>query len=383
MIVIRRSALFAFGPSLLLNSLLSIGCSGDPEREVAPPLSVTSAEIEAVFTEFDVPDSPGVAVMVVEGGDVVHARGYGLADLETGQAFTPTTPVRLASVTKQFTATAVMLLAEQGVLAYDDPAVTWVPELSRYTDVTIRHLLNHTAGLPDYYDGQFHADLASADEDPLLTNVDGISIYETWGDPVFSPGKQFEYSNPGYEVLGLIIERASGMTFGRFLQENIFLPLGMTTAVVRDRPELRIPDRAVGYRRSGDGADSSWEEHDDHFGNWMVGAGGLYASLDDLYRWDQALSRGQLVSRETLAEAFSPAVLSEGTSSPYGFGWALTPRADHPAVHHNGGWVGFRTAMIRFTEIPLTVIVLSNASAAASDLADQVSEIVLNESRID
>ena len=171
--------------------------------------------------------------MVVKGGDVVQARGYGLANLESGQPLTPATPVRLASVTKQFTATAVMLLAEQGVLTYDDPAVTWVPELSRFSNVTIRHLLNHTAGLPDYYDGQFHADLASADEDPLLTNVDGISLYETWGDPVFPPGERFEYSNPGYEILGLIIERVSGMTFGAFLRENIFLPIGMTTAVVR------------------------------------------------------------------------------------------------------------------------------------------------------
>ena len=342
------------------------------------PGSATNARIDALFSEFDVPGSPGAAVMVIAANEVVHARGYGLADLETGERLTPATPVRLASVTKQFTATAIMLLAEDGLLSFDDPAVRWVPELSRFSDVTIRHLLNHTGGLPDYYDGPFQADLPSVDEDSLLTNVDAISLYETWGDPVFAPGGRFEYSNPGYEVLGLIIERASGMTFGAFLRENVLLPLGMTTAVVRDRPEVTIPNRAVGYRPSDAGGDRPWEEHDDHFGNWMVGAGGLYASLNDLYQWNQSLSQEALISHETLTEAFSPAVLNDGTSSPYGFGWDLRPRVDVAAVNHNGGWVGFRTSMIRFTDTPLAVIVLSNASAAAAELADEVAKIGLN-----
>jgi CubicO group peptidase (beta-lactamase class C family) len=191
---------------------------------------------------------------------------------------------------------------------------------------------------------------------------------------VFPPGERYEYSNPGYEVLGLIVERASGMSFGEFLQANLFEPLGMSTAAVRESPEIVVPDRAVGY--SPDSVSGGWTENDDHWLNWIVGAGGVYASLEDLYAWDQALWEwGEQGDR--LAQVFAPAVLNDGTTSLYGFGWQVSDHMGRPAVHHTGGWVGFRTAIVRFTDERLTVVVLTNSSGPVAQLRDSVAAIYL------
>jgi CubicO group peptidase (beta-lactamase class C family) len=204
-----------------------------------------------------------------------------------------------------------------------------------------------------------------------------VAVYEGWGEPRFPPGDRFEYSNPGYEVLALIVERISGRTFADFLASEIFTPLDMTTAAVRDLPGTVIPGRAIGYEQKQE-EDTGWQESDDHWGNWLVGAGGVYASLEDLYRWDQALYRWA-DSGDRTTEAFEPARLNDGTMSEYGFGWGLSDRLGRAAIHHNGAWVGFRTSLLRFPEERLTVIVLSNASAPAGALADSTAAVFLQD----
>jgi CubicO group peptidase (beta-lactamase class C family) len=355
--------------------LLLAGCVGSSDS--ADLSSDPGARIDEIFSEFTVPGSPGAVAMVVRDGEVIHAKGYGLAEVGSGTALSRTTPVRLGSVGKQFTSMAVMILADRGELAFDDPVMKWVPELERYPGIRVHHLLQHTAGLPDYYDlPKEHFDgVAGADGEPLLTNKDAVTIFDGWGEPQFEPGERHEYSNPGYEVLALIVERVSGQSFGEFLAENVFEPLGMETAVVRDRPEVVIPNRAVGYRPDREGG--GWEENDDHFANWLVGAGGVYASLDDLYLWDQALYTETLVGKEILELAFSPTTLNDGSISEYGFGWRVDERSGRRAVHHGGSWVGFRAAILRFIDETTTVVVLSNASASAGDLAEEVAEVVL------
>jgi CubicO group peptidase (beta-lactamase class C family) len=334
--------------------------------------------VDSIFAEFAEEGSPGATVMVIRDGEVLHSAGYGAADLATGSPMLPSTPVRLGSVSKAFTAMAIVILEEKGHLGFDAPATEWVPELARFEGVTVRHLLNHTSGLPDYYD----------DESPLqeiamgdgraspLQNAEAVSVYETWGDPVFPPGQRFEYSNPGYEVLALIVERISGRTFAQFLDTEIFAPLGMTTAVVRELPSTEIPGRAIGYAPPEDGG--GWRESDDHWGNWLVGAGGVYASVEDLYHWDQALYRWAETGERT-EEAFAPTRLNDGTESEYGFGWNLSDLLDREAIHHNGGWVGFRTSLFRFPREGLTVIVLSNASAETEELALATASVFLDQ----
>ena len=346
-------------------------CAGAPTSRAIG----SSPEVDAIFAEYAVEGSPGASTMVIRDGDVLHSAGYGAANLNDRSPLQPSTPVRLGSVSKAFTAMAIVILEESGNLTFDSPVLEWVPELARFEGITVRHLLNHTSGLPDYYEGSPLEEIATAtDRDTPLQNAEALSVYETWGEPVFSPGHRFAYSNPGYEVLALIVERVSDMTFGQFLDANIFTPLSMSTAAVRDLPSTVVPGRAIGYSPREDGR--GWEENDDHWGNWIVGAGGVYASLDDLYRWDQALYEWAETG-ERLTEALTPATLNDGTQSPYGFGWRLSDRLDRTAIHHGGAWVGFRTAIVRFPQERLTVIVLSNTSAPVGALADSTAAVFL------
>ncbi len=354
-----------------LVSLVSVSCADAPTPRPDDP----SEAIDSLFSEYAVAGSPGASVMVIRDGAIIHSRGYGSANLEDGTPLEPSTPVRLGSVSKAFTAMAIVILEENGHLTFDSPVTNWVPELVRFEGVTVRHLLNHTSGLPDYYDYDPLEESATADgRETFFANAEAAAVYEAWGEPLFAPGDRFEYSNPGYEMLGLIVERASGTTFGEFLDAHIFEPLGMSTAAVRDRPNTVIPGRAIGYSPRED--DEGWRENDDHWGNWLVGAGGVYASLNDLYMWDQALY-AWVETGGRMAETLAPAKLNDGTQSDYGFGWSLSDRLGHASIHHGGGWVGFRTAVVRFPEERLAVIVLSNASANASELADTVAGFFL------
>ena len=318
--------------------------------------------------------APGLAVMVVRDGVVVHAKGYGRAALKPARSITRATPFRLASVTKQFTCMAILKLAEEGKLSVDDAALDYVPSLARFgRGVTIRRLMQHTSGLPDYYAelGRRKYKVPSVDDDPLLTAADVSALYKGWGELSFAPGARYSYSNPGYEQLALVIQKVSGRSYGDYLRRALLAPAGMKTAVPRDRPERVIPRRAIGYRK---GADGGYEELDDHRANWIVGAGCLYASLDDLYYWDRALREDRLVSSATKAQAFSPGTLEGGRSTGYGFGWWINEHCGRRRVEHGGVWVGFRTTIKRYPDDGVTVVVLANwAGAKPAGLADKIA----------
>jgi len=176
--------------------------------------------------------------------------------------------------------------------------------------------------------------------------------------------------------LAVIVERATRTSFAEVLEARVFEHLGMARSVVRDRPDVVIPDRAIGYQEAESGG--GWDRNDDHPLNWMVGAGGVYSTLDDFFLWDQALHSEVLVSRGTLEEAFTPTLLTDGSVSEYGFGWGLEDRLGQSAVSHTGSWVGFQTAIIRFIDVPLTVAVLTNARETdADDLTEQVARLYL------
>lgn len=334
-----------------------------------------SAAVDSLFSKYSVEGSPGASVMIIQDGAIIHSRGYGYANLKDGTPMQPSTPVRLGSITKTFTAMAIAILKENGQLSYDSQISTWVPELHRFKGITIRHLLNHTSGIPDYYSNNLLEKKATAPNRVIpFTNTEAIAIYESWGEPLFAPGDKFKYSNPGYEVLAIIIERISGESYSEFLQHQIFEPLGMTTASVRDLPETDIPGRAIGYSPKYDG--TGWVENDDHWANWLVGAGGIYASCNDLYCWDKALN-AWAETGERMTDILTPAILNDGTISQYGFGWFLSDRLGRPAIFHEGGWVGFTTSLVRFPKQKLTVIVLSNASIKTNELVNSIAKIFL------
>lgn len=353
---------------LLLSALLAtaLGCAS-----TAP----ADPRVDALFEPLVADDSPGYAVLVVRDGEVVHQAGYGLADLERGIPMSPSTSVRLGSVGKQFTAMTVLVLIDRGVVDLDAPITTWVPEVTeRYGHgITVRHLLNHTGGLPDYYDVLDE----HFEEDAMPTNAQVATIYRSWGEADFAPGERYRYSNPGYELLALIAERAAGEPFPDLAEANVLRPIGMDRSLVLDTPGEHFEGRAYGYRPNEEGG---FRENDDHMGNLLFGAGGFYATVEDLVAWDEALHTDALISPALLEEAFSPATLNDGTASDYGFGWSVAEDRGQKVVRHGGSWVGFRTSISRYLDDRLTVAVLSNrGDSRPGRLVDQIVALYLGE----
>jgi len=368
----KRTAQF-FGSARLATGALVIGMTLMTNLSGCTTVPTTpSTAVDGLFAETTSAATPGAAIIVIQDGRVLQKSAYGMADIENGVPFETDTSTRLGSVSKQFTAMAIMILEEEGRLDYDDPITHFLPELSRFGDgITIRNLLNHTGGLPDYYDVMVEI---TGVERPLTRHA--LDTYAKWGEPLFAPGERYEYSNPGYELLALIAERASGEVFGDFVEERIFAELGMTNSVVLDDRHPQLAKRAYGYRIDGDG----FAPNDDDPLNYIIGSGGVYSTVEDLYRWDQALYGENLVSKTTLAQAFSPTRLNSGELYPYGFGWRFDEHLGHRRIGHGGSWVGFRTFIGRYVDDRFSVIVVTNlAEAEPESIADTIAAIYLAE----
>jgi len=349
----HRHPLWAVAAVVLCLGWISLSaCQPKVPGEAAQ--EIPTAAIEALFAQFDEGESPGVAVAVVSQGQTVFMDGFGLADLETGAPIEPQSQFRLASVSKQFAGMAIMLLAEDGVLDYDDPVTRYLPELSRIgEEITIRQLLQHTGGLPDYYEA-----LTAATDEQWPTNEDAVKFFSDWGEPLFAPGERWEYSNPGYEMIAAIVARATGGSFSEFMVERVFEPLDMMNTLVFDERDPEIPHRAYGYSEDEEGG---FTLDDEDPLNFLTGSGGIYSTVEDLALWDQALNREDLVPTSTLEAAFTPTVFNSGETYPYGFGWTVgSDLFLGPVQRHAGGWVGFSTYIARYPEVGFSVILLSN-----------------------
>ncbi len=340
------------------------------------PRQTASGKADAVFASRIAADGPGAAVLVIKDGRAVLERGYGVRDLRTGRPIDSRTNFRLASVTKQFTATAIMLLVRDGRLRYEDRLTDIFPGFPGYgRDITIRHLLNHTSGLPDYEDLMPSADASRPVVELQITDAGVLELLEREKAGRFAPGSRWAYSNSGYVVLGLVVEKASGRTFAGFLRDRIFWPLGMSGTVAYVRGRNEVADRAYGHSKAEDG----WLETDQSPTSATLGDGGVYSSLADLALWDEALRRDTLLSEADMRPALEPAVVPGGTTTAYGFGWFLDPWRGHARMWHYGETIGFRTAVQRFPADGLTVIVLANradldAAALALDVAGSFFE---------
>jgi CubicO group peptidase (beta-lactamase class C family) len=306
------------------------------------------------------------ALLVAEGGRVIYNKAFGFANLETRENLQSNSRFRLASVSKQFTAMAVMLLAERGKLAYTDDIRKYLPEL-KYKRVTIHHLLTHTSGLPDYVAlmrSHWDSGKEKDTERKIAGNPEVVAMLAKHRPKsYFKPGEKWAYSNTGYLLLAVIVSRVSGEPFHLFLKNNIFLPLGMTDTLVFDpRRDSGIDRRVYGYGPKPEG--EGYELRDFHYLNGAAGDGAIYSTLEDLYRWDQALYSEKLIPSETLARAFTPVKLNNGQTHEYGFGWSILKDKDgSKVVAHGGGWVGFRTFILREIERRRTLILLTNNSS--------------------
>jgi CubicO group peptidase (beta-lactamase class C family) len=324
-------------------------------------------QVDGLFSALIAEREPGAAVLVVNDGGVIFERGYGLADLRSSRPIDAQTNFRLASVTKQFTAAAVMLLVRNQKLRYEDVLTEIFPDFPEYgRAITVRHLLNHTSGLPDYEDLMPPADPARPIEQVQISDTGALGLLKSQASAKFKPGEKWSYSNSGYVVLGLVVEKVSGRTFAGFLQERIFRPLKMTGTVAYVRGRNEVPNRAFGYSRD----DGRWKDTDQSPTSATFGDGGVYSSLSDLLKWDEALRRHTLLTdaemRSALTPVHAPGGLPtdptdpDGSAAEYGFGWFLNPWRGHARMWHDGDTSGFRTAIQRFTGDGLTVIVLCN-----------------------
>ncbi|MDG3003193.1 serine hydrolase domain-containing protein [Paludisphaera mucosa] len=308
---------------------------------------------------------PGVSIAVVREGRVVLSKGYGLANVELSAPATERTVYQLASVTKMFTATAILMLVKDGKLALDDKLPERLGDLPAAWDkVTIRNLLNHTSGIKSYTAVADFAKTMRKD----YTRREILDLVAK--DPLqFPSGEKFEYSNTGYFLLGMIIEKVAGKPYGEFMSERIFRPLGMTETRVNDLREI-VPNRAQGYE---------WDGKTLKNGEYVsptqpFAAGMLVSTVRDLVKWDAALASHALLDEASLQQMWTPATLGKGGEAGYGFGWEVSKEDGHRVVLHGGGIPGFSTQLSRYLDDKLTVIVLTNSeSGLASVLAKGIA----------
>jgi CubicO group peptidase (beta-lactamase class C family) len=290
---------------------------------------------------------PGASVLVIHDGRIVARRAYGLADLEAHTAATPATAYRLASMTKQFTAAAILLLAQEGRVSLDDKIRRWLPTLpDAAAPMTLKHLLTHTSGLIDY------EDLIAEGTSRQLHDTDVLRLLEGQNRTYFPPGSSYRYSDSGYALLALIVGRASGQDFASFLRARIFVPLGMRDTVAYEQGISSVAHRAYGYSRSA----QAWVRTDQSLTSAVLGDGGVYSSVEDLAKWDAALYESGLLNADSRRLAFTPATRTDDPNIQYGLGWRITGAT----VWHSGETLGFRNVIIRWPHERLTVIVLTN-----------------------
>ncbi len=320
--------------------------------------SSRSDEIDHLMAKLHEQGQFNGSIIVASGGKAVYRKAFGEADFQSHHRFTPETISNIGSVAKQFTAMTVMILAEQKKISYDDAVSKYIPELGGpLNGITIRQVLNHTSGIPDVGDlGIDHRGLTNHEVLNRLAKPDFI---------VSKPGEKYRYSNANYVLLAVVVERVSGRRFADFLADKILNPLGMHNTFVFDGSLHTRKFVAKAYDQFG---------NPDPVGDLITGSGGIYSTVDDLFKWDRALYAGRLVSQSALAEAFTPGTVTEGTST-YGFGWNIEQKEGRKFVWHQGAAGGYRALIERQLSENITVIILTNKG---NSRRLQINDAILN-----
>lgn len=369
--------LAAFAPALvaLLLPLPLAAQVGLPQApRVAGPLPAALVRrVDSVFAHLDRTTSPGCALGVSEGGRPVYQRGYGMADLQHGLAITPASIFHVASISKQFAAVAVALLAEEGKLSLDDDVRTHVPEVPDHgARITVRQLIHHTSGLRDQWNLLAMAGWRFPDD--LITERDVLAIVGRQRGTNFRPGDEYLYSNTGYTLLAIIVQRVSGQSLRRFAHERFFVPLGMRDTHFHDDHAMVVPGRTSAYVPAGSGWRISIPVFDTY------GATSLFTTAGDLLTWMAHLDRPTIGSAALWSAAQTSGVLSDGTAINYGYGLALGNWRGIRTVGHGGADAGYRAHVERYPDLGVSVAVLCNlATAAPANLARGVAQVVLGD----
>jgi CubicO group peptidase (beta-lactamase class C family) len=331
--------------------------------QASPPADEVGRVVRA---EMEKQHIPGLALLVSRNGIPIREQGFGLANLELNVPVKPETVFQSGSIGKQFTATAVMLLVEEGKIGLDHPLSNYLDSGPSWWDkVTIRELLSHTAGFTDYpQDFDLRKDYS---EEELLKIVAAIP-------PAYPPGTSWAYSNMGYVTLGILIHKVSGQYFGDFLQERVFKPLGMSTTRIVSEADI-IPNRAAGYvLKNGQVKNQEWVSPSAN----STADGSLYFTILDLAKWDTALYTEKVLKESSKREMWTVATLLDGEPNRvgYGFAWFVDSRNGHRLVGHDGRWQGFTTHIARYLEDRLTIVILTNqGNCDPQRIVDEVADV--------
>jgi CubicO group peptidase (beta-lactamase class C family) len=380
-----------FLPILVLAFLGFLSFAARPSQD-----QITFA-IDAIFSPLVNDRSPGLAVLVRKDGRAIFERGYGARELRSFAKIDPMTNFRLASCSKQFTATSIMLLVHDGKLHYEDKLTDVFPDFPVYGKaITVRNLLNHNSGLADYEDLMVTAEKSRGASIWTPTHqIQDAEVLDLLKQEVagrFAPGTQWSYSNSGYVVLGLVVAKVSGKPFREFLRERIFTPLKMSQTLAYQEGQNEVTNRAYGHSIEA----TAWKETDQSPTSATLGDGGIYSSLTDLAKWDEALAQHTLLNEKEMQPALTAAQLAShappkwpanadrpgGTPVSYGFGWFLDPYRNHTRMWHYGATVGFHTYIQRFPADRLTIVILCNRTDLDPEsLAAKVADLFLAPAR--
>ena len=340
--------------SVVFGSLALNGCGRPatvhqpPPRELRQPDQIIDWHFERLIKK----GFPGAAVIVSQNGQIVYQKGFGYSDVEHSIPITPETKFRIGSITKQFTAAAILKLQENGKLRLDDKLSKFIPDYPRGDEVTIHHLLTHTSGIPSY---TIKPDFMKT----VTFQIDPQKFIDSFKNDTFDfdPGEQQRYSNSGYFLLGYIVERISGKSLQDYLKVVFFDPLDMKDTGIYHR-NLKLDHEAAGY--------SYIHGHVRKAIDWDMsragGAGALYSTIIDLYKWNEALFNGKVLSESTLKAAFTPVVLNDGSTVQYGYGFHIDEICGMELIHHKGGFDGFTNYLMRIPQENFTVAVLANCN---------------------
>jgi CubicO group peptidase (beta-lactamase class C family) len=329
------------------------------------------SKVDQVFAQFDKPDSPGCALAVIKDGQIIYKRGYGMSNLEYSIPISPSSIFHIASISKEFTAMSIVMLANQGKLSLDDDVRKYVPEVPDLGErITIRHLIHHTSGLRDQWS---LLELAGWREDDVITEGDILDLVSRQKALNFRPGEEHLYSNTGYTLLAIIVKRVSGQSLREFADANIFKPLGMTRTHFHDDHTMIVKDRTSAYQpRKGGGLKVSIPVFDTY------GATSLFTTVEDMAKWDQNFVDKKVGGEAAMAQMLTPGVLNNGKKLTYAFGLAVGEYKGLKTVGHGGADAGYRSDFIRFPDQRFSFVCLCNFSRSNPGmLTRRVADIYL------
>jgi CubicO group peptidase (beta-lactamase class C family) len=329
-------------------------------------------KVDELFAVWNTPDSPGCALGIIKNGRLLYKRGYGMANLEHNIPISATTVFRIGSTSKQFTATCIALLAEQGKVSLDEDVRKYLSEMPEYeSPITIQHLIHHTSGIRDYVE---LIELAGMrEEDDFYTNDELVDMLVRQKELNFKPGDEFLYSNSGYFLLSVIVERVSGKSLREFAQKNVFKPLSMNNTHFHDDHTMIVKNRAAGYSpKKGSDYQINMTSLD------IVGDCGVFTTVEDLFLWDQNFHHNRLGGKDLINQILTLGTLNNGEKLNYAFGLEASDYRGLKMISHSGSYAGFRAQMSRFPEQKFSVICLANLNTInPTKLCKQVADIYL------